>query len=169
MTGIAWLILGLSIGCLLFLGVPTLVIALLQLWRERRELRDLERILTTSGILSGSDFFAVRYRSEARPTSRLSVFPWDAVGILVVGISGIRFYSRFAAWPLLELDLSHAPNVEWRGSSRGLSGGFFWLAFITSTETHLFSADSGLTKIPSGARTRKIFELVRRAGVESND
>ena len=163
MTIVSAFILGLVCGVFLFLGLPTLFLVILQYVRESREVRELHRSLVEGGLMTNEDSFPVRYSSGAwRPTA-LSMFPWEAVGILVRRSSGLHFYSRFAGWPLLHLDLLDITSLEWRGPSRGLSGGVPWFEVRAGGNQHLFSSARGITRFFSRGRTRAIFEEIRGA------
>ncbi len=128
---------------------------------DRRRARQKRAFEECRDAQNGWPSYPVCYASEERFLKSWKGNPWEGTGMLTLGPTLVTLTGETPAW-----ERHYTPKeavVEWIGQSFWINGFPYWFCISQGGERTYFTAEPGLTLIPSHG-TRVIYERLVRSG-----
>src|SRR5882762_143429 len=135
------------------------------LFQKRKRDRTRKAILRDHQQLIGNRrWVPIRYASERRFKELFKIFPWEGSGILLIvpGSTLVLCQMQNGSSVIMQLALSNS-QLNWIGKAPWPNGAVSWFCFITATEKHYFSSETGVLVFGSHKSTRAIYDEVSKS------
>jgi len=130
---------------------------------QRSRIRD-RTLAAHSELVSGQQWFPVRYASQRRFDTFLKLFPWEAAGILVTLPGSVMFIGESMLGAPLKLEFDpEASAPGWLGKPFWPNGAASFFFVNHGNERHYFSSETGAFVFGSNRSTRAIYKATKVA------